>query len=231
MDVERVVVEFCGEEHVLADGGSVSVGRVADIVVDEDNRFLHRRFLEVHLRDRFCWLVNTGSQLTATVVEDTSRLQAWLPPGSRLPLVGERYHVRFSAGPTTYEFSIVVEGAPFSGPQVVESDGAATETIRAIPLTSDQKLLIVALAEPLLLQEGRGNTEIPSSAVAAERLGWTITKFNRKLDNVCDKLSRAGVRGLHGGPDSLATNRRSRLVEYAVAIGLVVPADLAMLEA
>ena len=37
----------------------------------------------------------------------------------------------------------------------------------------------------------------PSSADAAARLGWTVTKFNRKLDNVCQKLADAGIRGLH----------------------------------
>ena len=71
---------------------------------------------------------------------------------------------------------------------------------------------------------------LPSSAEAAERLGWTITKFNRKLDNVCQKLQRLGVRGLHGGPDRLASNRRTRLIEYAVATRLVTRADLALLD-
>ncbi|MGJ3403836.1 hypothetical protein [Glutamicibacter sp. Je.9.36] len=52
---------------------------------------------------------------------------------------------------------------------------------------------------------------------AAARLGWGITKFNLKLDNVCDKLDKAGVAGLRGGPGKLATNRRARLVEHAVS--------------
>ena len=52
-----------------------------------------------------------------------------------------------------------------------------------------------------------------------------------KLDNVCEKLTRAGVRGLKGGVDRLATNRRARLVEYAVAVGLVTTGDLVDLDA
>ena len=73
-------------------------------------------------------------------------------------------------------------------------------------------------------------SELPSSAKAAERLGWTITRFNRKLDNVCDKLDRIGVKGLRGGPGALATNRRARLVEYAVASRLVTGDDLPLLD-
>jgi hypothetical protein len=58
-----------------------------------------------------------------------------------------------------------------------------------------------------------------------------MTKFNRKLDNVCQKLKKAGVRGLHGGPDRLASDRRSRLVEYAVSVRLVTASDLRLLDA
>jgi len=62
------------------------------------------------------------------------------------------------------------------------------------------------------------------------RLHWPITTFNRKLDNVCDKLDRVGVRGLRGGRGNLATNRRLRLVEYAVATRLVSREDLVLLD-
>ena len=67
------------------------------------------------------------------------------------------------------------------------------------------------------LDEGTGMSAIPSSTDAAKRLGWTNTKFNRKLDNVCEKFERMGVRGLHGDADRLAANRRARLLEYALA--------------
>jgi hypothetical protein len=71
---------------------------------------------------------------------------------------------------------------------------------------------------------------LPSSNGAADRLGWTVTKFNRKLDNVCDKLEKLGVRGLHGERGELASGRRSRLVEYAIATRLVTRDDLTLLE-
>jgi hypothetical protein len=57
-----------------------------------------------------------------------------------------------------------------------------------------------------------------------------VTKFNRKLDGVCLKLERMGVQGLHGGPDRLATDRKARLVEYALSARLVQPDDLGLLD-
>jgi hypothetical protein len=110
-------------------------------------------------------------------------------------------------------------------------DEADSNTTLAPPvLTDSQFLLILALAEPLLRRGGRGRTEIPSSAEAAKRLGWPLTRFNRKLDNVCQKLARSGVRGLHGAPGLLASGRRSRLVEYAVSSRLVTREKLYLLE-
>ena len=104
------------------------------------------------------------------------------------------------------------------------------ETIGAVQFTPSQHLLILALAEPLLRNAVRGTSAIPTSAQAAARLGWPITRFNRKLDNVCDKLSRCGVAGLHGNEKRLAVNRRARLVEYAVASLLVEPSQLHLLD-
>jgi hypothetical protein len=57
-----------------------------------------------------------------------------------------------------------------------------------------------------------------------------MTTFNRKLDNVCEKLDKIGVAGLRGGRGNLATNRRARLVEYAVAARLVTAEDLLLLD-
>lgn len=227
----KVSVDFCGEIHQVSESRPITLGRDADLVVD-DNPFLHRRFLEIAVHDGLCWLSNVGSRLSATVVDEASRVQAWASPGARLPLVFEITHVRFTAGPTTYELTVLIEDGPFAGSPMVAGDDASsvTETIGHIPLTPDQRLLIVALAEPLLRQEGRGTAAIPSSADAARRLGWQVTKFNRKLDNVCDKLDRIGVRGLHGAPGKLASTRRARLVEYAVSVGLVTTDDLASLD-
>lgn len=96
--------------------------------------------------------------------------------------------------------------------------------------TESQKLIMVVLAEPMLLRDGSGRSDVPTNTKAAERLGWALTRFNRKLDNVCDKLDRAGVKGLRGAPGDHAMNRRARLVEYAIAACLVTRADLALLD-
>lgn len=226
-DVGTVTVEFAGEYFTIEPGTRFSVGREGDLAID-DNLFLHRNFLEISDVDGLWWLSNIGSRLTASVTDSSGGVQAWLSPGARLPLVFEATTVVFSAGPTTYEFVVHSTQPAFRDTQREATSGDST--IGDVPLTASQRLLILALAEPQLLRDGTGMSEIPTSAKAAARLGWTVTRFNRKLDNVCDKLDRIGVPGMRGGQRSFATNRRARLVEYTIATRLVTREDLAELD-
>jgi len=222
-----------GARHAeVLPGDEFSIGRDADLNVD-DNPYLHRQFLRLRVEAGLWWLENVGTLLSATLTDGSGQVQATLAPGARLPLVFDRVQVVFGAGSTSYELEISSDAA-FFGPPVLPTPrtvGSAEETVGHVPLTHSQRQLIVALAEPLLRGGSSGRGEIPGSAEAATRLGWTLTAFNRKLDNVCEKLDRVGVSGLRGGRDSLATNRRLRLVEYAVATRLVTADDLALLGA
>lgn len=223
-----VIIEYCGEWFPVVRDTVFSIGRDADLVVD-DNPFLHRRLLEISQTDGIWILHNVGSRLAVTVTDGAGRLQSWLAPGARLPLVFGRTTAVFTAGPTTYEIIVLVAEPIYSDTHPTSIEG--TTTIGDVTLTHSQRLLILALAEPMLAREGSGMSEIPTSAKAAARLGWAITRFNRKLDNVCDKLDRMGVQGLRGGVRSYATNRRIRLVEYAIAARLVTRSDLPLLDA
>lgn len=223
----RAHIDYCGERHEIDPDAVFHIGRQADLDID-DNRYLHRRCLTVHFDSGMWWLSNTGTRLPATVSADNSGFHAQLVPGSRIPLVFGTTTVVVSAGPTTYEFSIHTD-TETTAVHTDAGDNGET-TIGAPVLTRSQLALIVALAEPLLIRDGVTTSAIPSSAQAAARLGWAMTKFNRKLDNVCDKFSAIGVRGLRGGPGKLASNRRARLVEYALSSRIVTKADLPVID-
>jgi hypothetical protein len=226
--VSELAVEFAGEWFRPDPDGVFEVGREGDLALD-DNPYLHRRFLRITKAEGLWWLSNVGTRLSATVCDAAGGVQSWLSPGTSLPIVFPSTSVVFTAGPTTYELLARLTPAPYAEIHSEDPEGGAT-TIGMIPFTTSQRQLIVALCEPLLRRDGTGVSEIPSSADAAARLGWTTTRFNRKLDNVCEKLDRVGVRGLRGGSSGLATNRRARLVEYAVASRLVTSADLELLD-
>ena len=227
-----ITVEFCGEEFVAERGTPLTIGRTGDVEID-DNPFLHRNFLQVVEEGGLWWLTNVGTTLTATVADKKGLFQAWLNPGARIPLAVERFTVWFTAGPTTYDFDIIVDSPAFTstGTEDLEvEDSTGETTVGRVTFTPDQKLLMVALCEGSC---GAHTPPRPDPVVRGRgrRLGWKVTKFNRKLDNVCQKLADAGTRGLHGGPGKLASNRKARLVEHALSTRLVTEGDLALLDA
>ncbi|MCF2706283.1 hypothetical protein I6E29_03240 [Arcanobacterium haemolyticum] len=221
-------VEFCGEWFPVDPHEPFVIGREGPLQID-DNPYLHRRFLVISESDGLWWIENVGARLSATVADKDGRTQAYLQPGARLPLVYVETVLLFTAGPTTYEMSVLNDTPAYASADVANVTEAGEPTIGPVELTPSQLLLVLALAEPVLT--GRGTTSsIPSSQNAADRLGWPITRFNRKLDHVCERLTKYGVRGLHGGPDRLAVNRRARLVEHAIATRIVTADDLYRLE-
>lgn len=221
-------VDFCGELFEVDASTPLTIGREGRLAID-DNPYLHRLFLEIVVHNSIVWLNNVGTRLSATVADRDGLMNAWLAPGARAPIVFPRAVVWFTAGPTTYEFD-VTQDEPAFAPSQVETSPVGSTTIGRMAFTTDQKLLMLALAEDVLRRGNRGVGTIPSTAQAAERLAWTVTKFTRKLDNVCQKLTKIGVRGLYGEADKIAVSRRARLVEYAVAARLITSDDLDLLE-
>jgi hypothetical protein len=222
-------IEYCDVWTPVPPDRVFTLGREGDLPID-DNPYLHRRFLELSYRDGLWWLSNVGNRLAATMSDADTSAHAWLPPASQLPVVFLVSSLRFSAGSTSYELSLHLSDAPYT-PGPAADTGVAGQTTRGpVLLNDEQRLLVIALAEPSLRAAGTGGTALPSSVAAARRLGWPVTKFNRKLDHLCEKLERAGVPGLHGGSDQLASGRRGRLVQYALAMRLVGADDLALLD-
>ncbi|MCT9820637.1 hypothetical protein N3K63_10125 [Microbacterium sp. W1N] len=230
MDGHEIGIEFCGEWFHPARDEEYTIGRDADLVVDE-NPYLHRRLLSLGFEGGMWWLANVGQSISVSLSTADGVYQAVLGPGARVPLVFPRLVVLFTAGPYTYELSVHSPQAAFhSAPLVADASDPTQITIGNVSLTPTQRLLVIALCEPMLRDGIVGQSQIPSSAQAAARLGWPLTTFNRKLDAVCDKLDREGVTGLRGGAGRLATNRRARLVEHAILSRLVTPQDLGALD-
>ena len=103
--VKPLKIEFCGEWYEVVHPRDFHIGRESDLVID-DNPYLHRRFLRIYEDFGMWWLSNVGNLLSATVTDSTGQVQAWLAPGARLPIVFPQMQVLFSAGSTTYEFTV-----------------------------------------------------------------------------------------------------------------------------
>lgn len=223
-----LTLDFAGEILTAEPGKELTVGRSGDLEID-DNPYLHRDFLRFRHQDAMWWVENMGARLAAYLTDQQGLMRSRLAPGARLPLVFPRTVITFAAGETLYELLVDIPRTVYD-PVRRSSSGDGATTIVPGQFTESQLLAILALAEPVLRRAGSGAGEIPSTQQAAARLGWTTKRFDKKVENVCDKLTAAGVRGLRGGGVRVASNRRLHLVEYAVSTLLVSPDDLALLD-
>jgi hypothetical protein len=237
IDGSELIVEFVGDERVLAPGQELTFGRAGDLAID-DNRYLHRLLGRFSWSAGVWWLSNLGSSIPLTVSDSAGPSFSKVAPGTSVPLSFESSLVTFEAGGCNYELAVELAGAglssdgldtdPVDATDVEGWSAEVTTTASSLPLSAEQRLLLVALAEAQL-RDPSASLELPTNRHIAHELGWTITKYNRKLDGLCVKFAGGGVSGLHGSSDSLARDRRSRLVDHAVNAGVVTSDDLALL--
>lgn len=224
-----LLLDFGGRRESIPAGTVFVIGRAADLSIDS-NPYMHRRFLEISERDGMWWLANVGSGLTASVASADGLAQSWLAPGSSMPLVFGVTTIMFTAGSTTYELSLTAE-TPFyevstSWTPVSEASGVAEL------LSPMQRIVLTALAEPLLRRRAEGAVQLPTAEQVATRLGWPVEKLERRLGSLSDKFARHGIRGLGRGTDGeTPAAQRARLVEHAVGARIVTTDDLSLLDA
>jgi hypothetical protein len=227
-----LTVDFLGERRVCEPGEILTFGREADLVIDEENLYLHRIVGRFIWHDGLWWIENHGQQIELDVESDTG-VQARLrcrdgdSAPALAPLVGSRSTIRFVAGELRYQLEAIHGGPVAPMLAAVKVGGRETSQFGHVELTADERKLLIALAGPMLRDPANaGPHQLPTNKALAAHLGWSATKYNRKLDYLCVRLSRAGVRGLQGGREALATNRRWRLVEHAIGSRLVTIDDL-----
>lgn len=223
-DPRAITVDFAGEVHVVATGDEFTFGRMGDLAIDE-NPHLHRVLGRFRFMAEVWWLMNEGSQISIEVIDVESRSNGLIAPGNRFALTFPRSLLRFRAGASNYELEATWAAGTDGSSYVFADAGDATITASDMPLTDDQRALLVALSEDQL-RSPSATIRIPTNREMAGRLGWSLSKFERKLDNVAQKFAKAGVSGLHGKPGELAKDRRTRLVEYVLETGLVTLDDI-----
>ena len=223
---------FIDELTAAQSGDVVTFGRSGDIEVDEANRYMHRIVGTFFDQDNVWWLTNNSKHGNLTLSAAGGRLTR-LPPAAVAALTEVSGTVRFDSGPTTYELGWTLPGQdplmpPTSSDEQDDVDMSvdATRQFGIVNLNHEQKQLLVALAEPVLIDSTAPTSDLPANASIAHRLGWSAKKLDRKLDYLCARLASEGVRGLRGEKGFEAIDRRSRLIEHAMSSGMINADDL-----
>lgn len=218
---ERLLVEHCGDVEVVASEAGLTFGRAADLVIDV-NPYLHRVLGRFRHDGRSWWLDNLGRSMTLTLLSNDDLSSATLGPGASAPVLHVESVVSFTAGPANYELTVTNERAERLADLGARPDGPlVTLEWGHVELSADQIELLGVLCATRLARPSDQWAVIPSNRECASALGWTLAKYNRKLDHLCNKLARSGVRGLHGDLGLSALDRRRNLIDHVVRIGLL----------
>ncbi len=230
-DVGELEIDFVGEVHVLRSDDVLTFGRNGDIVVD-DNAYLHRHVGRFFSRAGMWWIANIGANIDLNVIDSDGPSRAKVAPGTELAIPFGAFLVRFEAGSLKYELEGTCRrvSKDESSMTVDELDGTVTLDFGVAVLNEEQRLLLTSLAEQILRNPHQTFSSLPANQEVASALGWTITKFNRKLDYLCRKFDGLGVPGLAGDMSGSAQQRRQRLVTHVLRAGLISERDLDALD-
>lgn len=221
-----LIVEFDDDQWEVDPGRELTFGRAGDVCIDEANLHLHRVVGVFRHRNGHWWIHNVSSWLELEVRSGSGSRHV-MAPNTRLAVLAD-LEVRFAAAKARYSIAASpVDPPPRARPVHVVAEAPSTSRFGVVQLNDEQRLLLVALCEHRLLGIDAG---LPSNRAVSDRLGWSRTKFNRKLDYLCQRFDEEGVAGLRGAGSGRASTRRESLVDHVLTTGLITSSDLELLE-
>lgn len=219
-------VEFIDELYQLEPPDELGFGRQAHVIVDEQNPYMHRR-VGTFVHHQGSWWLRNDSKRGELLITTMSGKRTALPPGESEPLADPEGAVRFEAGVSNYELGFrQSDAATLPEPSPPDASATGTRDFGIVKLNDEQRLLLLVLGEARLRDPNSDRRDLPSNTEAAVRLGWSIKKFDRKLDYLCRRLADRGVPGLRGEQGADAVDRRANLVEHVMRVGMIGTADL-----
>lgn len=220
--------------------GVTVIGRAGDLVVGADNPHMHRRLLTVTPSGADWHLANVGRFIPVAVQTPDERPICQLDPGETTVIAWPEFLLAFAAGEGTYHLDCYAE-LPITGDDPL-STLHGTETIGVAALDDADRMLLAAIAEPILRSPTRDYSLMRKNSEAIERLGWTRPadadgtpeqrkkRFDHRLDNICRTFAEAGVTGVIGGKGNNASNRRIKVIQYAIEAQLITAEDIDLVD-
>ncbi len=231
-ELPPLIIAFESERCLVAPGESCTFGRAGDIEIDTANRLLHRVLGRFYVQDGQWWLSNEGRSVAIVMTDLATASYTSIVAGASVPLPFRSASLSFTAGRANYRLHVqndAIGETVATAESTQHSSGLPlvdpTLTTGTLIFNKEQFALLVALAEARL--DGPiSPTDLPTNRELAQQLGWTATKLTRKLDNLCTKLTRAGVPGLQGSLADVAADRRVQLANFVVEQGIVTRTDM-----
>jgi len=223
-----LTVSFEGTVFEVPSDNAWSFGRQGDLLIDPQNRRVHRHVGKLWYSDGLWMLENCGRATTLVIADQRSPSYARLAPYASMPVPYADALVTFSAGHATYKLHFQqsrVQSCALGkvSEKLLHNDQESTFSASTLRFNKEQLELLTLLAAPRLLGPVSASN-LPGNREMAAQLGWSLPKLVRKLDHLCEKFDKAGVPGLTPSSGKPASDRRIVLANLAVEMA-VVPAN------
>jgi hypothetical protein len=185
--------DLLGNRVILEAGQEAIVGRSGTFPVGTDDVFLHRSLFQVWYGGLGWMIANRGRHIPLDIEPRGSRslTRIHLGPGAVTVMPAGPSAITFTAPERHYEIHIDIPSTGISRPSQLNTfDGDITHA-RHIP-NEDQRIMLDALAAPLIKNPGANDGDLPSVKELAEQLGWTEKKTNQKIERLCQRLAQDG---------------------------------------
>ena len=185
--------DLLGNRVILEAGQEAIVGRSGTFPVGTDDVFLHRSLFQVWYGGLGWMIANRGRHIPLDIEPRGSRSLTRIHLGPRAVTVmpAGPSAITFTTPERHYEIHIDIPSTGISRPSQLNTfDGDITHA-RHIP-NEDQRIMLDALAAPLIKNPGANDGDLPTVKELAEQLGWTEKKTNQKIERLCQRLAQDG---------------------------------------
>ena len=185
--------DLLGNRVILEAGQEAIVGRSGTFPVGTDDVFLHRSLFQVWYGGLGWMIANRGRHIPLDIEPRGSRslTRIHLGPGAVTVMPAGPSAITFTTPERHYEIHIDIPSTGISRPSQLNTfDGDITHA-RHIP-NEDQRIMLDALAAPLIKNPGANDGDLPTVKELAVQLGWTEKKTNQKIARLCQRLAQDG---------------------------------------
>ena len=185
--------DLLGNRVILEAGQEAIIGRAGTFPIGTDDAFLHRNLFQFWHGGLGWMIANRGSHIPLDIEPRGSRslTRIHLGPGAVTVMPAGPSAITFTTPERQYEIHIDIPSTGIARPSTINTTEGDITHARHIP-NEEQRIILEALAEPLLKNPGANDGDLPSIRELAEQLNWTEKKTNQKIDRLCQRLAQDG---------------------------------------
>lgn len=216
--------------EVIPPDRTFTIGRQGDLLIGEDNPFMHRVLLEIAVINNRWHIANASQHYRVYITDDSGSLLHTIMPLTSTFVDWEFFLIDIRIQDQRYVLDAECCGQEGHSRRSSRTPRTYSATWKVESLDEDVKVAVVALAEETLKTGDLG--ALKTFSEGTRRLGWEShpKRMEKRIEKLCSELAARGVEGLAGTNARMAVNRRISAIQYCLETRLITAEDLGLIE-